>query len=93
MIDELSLGLAPVVVQQLLETLMMLKKTGIAILFVEQNVNLAVAFSTIDTSSPKGGHSPKARRLRPRRRPRSARRSWVCSVSRIAMRHAFHESW
>jgi branched-chain amino acid transport system ATP-binding protein len=45
MVDELSLGLAPVMVQQLVETLMMLEKTGATILLVEQNVNLALAFS------------------------------------------------
>jgi len=44
-IDELSLGLAPVVVQQLVVTLKSLKEEGTTILLVEQNVHLALAFS------------------------------------------------
>jgi branched-chain amino acid transport system ATP-binding protein len=42
-IDELSLGLAPVVVQQLFGTLRTLKAAGLTILLVEQNVHLALA--------------------------------------------------
>jgi branched-chain amino acid transport system ATP-binding protein len=45
LIDELSLGLAPVVVQQLASALMALKKMGLTILLVEQNVHLALALS------------------------------------------------
>src|SRR3984885_2057891 len=44
-IDELSLGLAPVVVYQLLATLKQLKEAGLTILLVEQNVHLALALS------------------------------------------------
>ena len=44
-IDELSLGLAPVVVYQLLATLKQLKEQGLTILLVEQNVHLALALS------------------------------------------------
>ena len=44
-IDELSLGLAPVAVQMLLGKLAALKETGITILLVEQNVHLALALS------------------------------------------------
>jgi branched-chain amino acid transport system ATP-binding protein len=44
-IDELSLGLAPVVVYQLLTTLKQLKQNGLTILLVEQNVHLALAVS------------------------------------------------
>src|SRR5262249_52076541 len=44
-IDELSLGLAPVVVQQLAATLRTLKDSGMTILLVEQNVRLALALS------------------------------------------------
>jgi branched-chain amino acid transport system ATP-binding protein len=44
-IDELSLGLAPVVVQQLSGTLKALKDSGMTILLVEQNVHLALALS------------------------------------------------
>jgi branched-chain amino acid transport system ATP-binding protein len=45
MIDELSLGLAPLVVQQLTGTLKALKDSGMTILLVEQNVQLALALS------------------------------------------------
>ena len=44
-IDELSLGLAPVVVHQLFVTLKALKDQGLTILLVEQNVHLAFALS------------------------------------------------
>ncbi|MGH6728209.1 MAG: ABC transporter ATP-binding protein [Pseudolabrys sp.] len=44
-IDELSLGLAPVVVHQLYGTLKALKAGGLSILLVEQNVHLAFALS------------------------------------------------
>jgi branched-chain amino acid transport system ATP-binding protein len=44
-IDELSLGLAPVVVHQLFTTLKRLKEGGLTILLVEQNVHLALAVS------------------------------------------------
>ncbi len=45
MIDELSLGLAPVLAQQLFLTLKTLKEQGITIILVEQNVHLALAIS------------------------------------------------
>jgi branched-chain amino acid transport system ATP-binding protein len=45
-IDELSLGLAPVMVQLVVSKLDALKQTGLAILLVEQNVHLALARSS-----------------------------------------------
>ena len=45
MIDELSLGLAPILVIELFEALEHLKALGITILLVEQNVQLALAVS------------------------------------------------
>jgi branched-chain amino acid transport system ATP-binding protein len=45
MIDELSLGLAPVLVLQLFETIKKLKRSGITVLLVEQNVQLALSVS------------------------------------------------
>ena len=42
-IDELSLGLAPVVVQDLLATISSLKATGMTIVIVEQSLNVALA--------------------------------------------------
>jgi branched-chain amino acid transport system ATP-binding protein len=44
-IDELSLGLAPRVVQELFATLTALKERGLTILLVEQNVHLAFSLS------------------------------------------------
>jgi len=43
MIDELSLGLAPAMSIQLLEALVLLKRTGLTLLLVEQNVQMALA--------------------------------------------------
>jgi branched-chain amino acid transport system ATP-binding protein len=45
MIDELSLGLAPVLAQQLFRTCKQLKQHGITIVLVEQNVHVALALS------------------------------------------------
>ena len=45
MVDELSLGLAPVVLHQLFETLKLLRDDGLTIVLVEQNVHLAFALS------------------------------------------------
>jgi branched-chain amino acid transport system ATP-binding protein len=44
-IDELSLGLAPIVVHQLFATLKALKEEGLTILLVEQNAHFAFALS------------------------------------------------
>ena len=44
-IDELSLGLAPVLVLSLFESLKQLREQGLTILLVEQNVQLALAIS------------------------------------------------
>jgi ABC-type branched-subunit amino acid transport system ATPase component/MFS family permease len=43
MIDELSLGLAPIVVERLLDSVRALRATGTAVLLVEQSVNVAVS--------------------------------------------------
>ena len=43
LIDELSLGLAPIVVEGLLESVRSLRAAGTAVLLVEQSVNVAVA--------------------------------------------------
>ena len=45
MIDELSLGLAPVIVTQLLDVIDTLRKQGLTLLLVEQHVDLALDFS------------------------------------------------
>ena len=45
LIDELSLGLAPVMVQQVLETVERLKATGLTMVIVEQSVNIALSIA------------------------------------------------
>jgi branched-chain amino acid transport system ATP-binding protein len=45
MIDELSLGLSPVLSLHLFEALTELKKAGLTLLLVEQNVQMALAIS------------------------------------------------
>jgi ABC-type branched-subunit amino acid transport system ATPase component len=44
-IDELSLGLAPVVVQRLIEVIAEIKASGTTLLVVEQSLNVATAFA------------------------------------------------
>jgi len=46
MLDEPSLGLAPVIVEMVFETLEKIKQEGIAILLVEQNVFFAIGMAT-----------------------------------------------
>jgi ABC-type branched-subunit amino acid transport system ATPase component/predicted MFS family arabinose efflux permease len=45
LIDELSLGLAPVMVQEILRTIDVLKERGITMVVVEQSLNVALAIS------------------------------------------------
>jgi branched-chain amino acid transport system ATP-binding protein len=45
MFDELSLGLAPLLVLSLFEVLQRLKASGLTMLLVEQNVQMALAVS------------------------------------------------
>ena len=44
-IDELSLGLAPVIVQQLMETVEALRADGLTMIIVEQSLNVALALA------------------------------------------------
>ena len=45
MIDEMSPGLAPVVVEQLMDALATIRGEGVTILLVEQDVNLALSIA------------------------------------------------
>jgi branched-chain amino acid transport system ATP-binding protein len=45
MIDELSLGLAPVLVLALFQNLKQLRRQGLTIMLIEQNVQMALAIS------------------------------------------------
>jgi ABC-type branched-subunit amino acid transport system ATPase component len=44
-IDELSLGLAPIMVERLIEAIEQLRRTGMTIIVVEQSLNVALAIS------------------------------------------------
>ena len=46
LIDELSLGLAPVVVERLLHTVRSLSAAGVTVVLVEQSVNIALSLAT-----------------------------------------------
>jgi hypothetical protein len=66
MIDELSLGLAPVVVEQLLETVRALAAAGTTIILVEQSVNVALTVAETAYFMEKGAirfHGPTAELL------------------------------
>jgi branched-chain amino acid transport system ATP-binding protein len=45
MIDEMSLGLAPVIVEQLIDVLATIRDEGVTVLLVEQDVNLALSIA------------------------------------------------
>jgi branched-chain amino acid transport system ATP-binding protein len=45
-LDEPSLGLAPLLVDELLETIQKINREGVSILLIEQNVNRALTIST-----------------------------------------------
>jgi ABC-type branched-subunit amino acid transport system ATPase component len=45
MIDELSLGLAPIVVQELIDVVGRLKREGVTMVIVEQSLNVAAAIA------------------------------------------------
>jgi branched-chain amino acid transport system ATP-binding protein len=45
MIDEMSLGLAPVIVEQLINVLAAIRDDGMTVLLVEQDVNLALSIA------------------------------------------------
>ena len=75
LIDELSLGLAPVVVQRMLELVDRLKERGQTMLIVEQSLNVALAISDraifLEKGEVKfegaGRRAARTRRPRPRR--------------------------
>lgn len=45
LLDEPSMGLAPVLVDQILDTVVALRQAGVTVLLVEQNVNAALAIA------------------------------------------------
>ena len=72
MIDELSLGLAPVIVEQLLEIVRAIHDNGTTIVVVEQSVNVAITLAERAVFLEKGEvrfDGPTARSPRPARDP------------------------
>jgi branched-chain amino acid transport system ATP-binding protein len=65
MIDEMSLGLAPVVVEQLIDVLATIRDDGVTVLLVEQDVNLALSIADRGYVMETGRivHSGPARKL------------------------------
>ena len=61
LIDELSLGLAPKVVEELLETLSRFNAEGVSILLVDQHVDLALDVARAPTSSNEARSGSRAR--------------------------------
>ena len=72
LIDELSLGLAPLVVQQLLAVIERLKAQGLTMVIVEQSVNVALAVADRAVFMERGSRAlrrPRAGAARARRPP------------------------
>jgi branched-chain amino acid transport system ATP-binding protein len=65
MIDEMSLGLAPVIVERLMDVLATIRDDGVTVLLVEQDVNLALSIADRGYVMETGRivHSGLARRL------------------------------
>ena len=74
LIDEPFLGLAPMIVEQLIEVIRRINRDGVTILFIEQNVELALSIASrgyvlesgrtvIDGPSEDLLHSPEVRRI------------------------------
>lgn len=55
LLDEPSLGLAPIIVKRIAETLLQINGSGVSILLVEQNADLALAVSHYAFVMDQGG--------------------------------------
>jgi ABC-type branched-subunit amino acid transport system ATPase component len=59
--DEPSLGLAPIVIEQLGEVIKNINKRGVTVLLVEQNVHLALGVARVRMCLPGGKGGPSGR--------------------------------
>ena len=73
MLDEPSMGLAPIFVERIFETIVEVNKQGTSILLVEQNALMALTSRTAATCSRRERSSSPTTRKRSRRTSRSAR--------------------
>ena len=79
MLDEPSLGLAPVVVRTIFEILARINREGMTILLVEQNVLRSLAALPPRLRARERAHRPRGLRRRPAREaPTSSRRTSAC---------------
>ena len=72
MLDEPSMGIAPILVQRIYETIAEINRSGVAILLVEQNANYALEISSRGYVLETGRVALAKRLIRASRRPRSA---------------------
>ena len=62
LVDELSLGLAPVVVKRLVPTLQAVAATGVGVLLIEQFAHVALGLANRPTCSRAAASATRARR-------------------------------
>ena len=80
LLDEPSLGLAPVVVDEVFDVLRLITGTGVAVLLVEQDAQRALASSDRGYLLNRGAHrGHRYRGATARHRRRSGNGCWVCS--------------
>ena len=77
MLDEPSLGIAPILVQRIYQTIGKINSSGVTILLVEQNANYALTPPPAVTCSRPGGSSWPAIRPACATTPRSSGRTWA----------------
>ena len=88
LLDEPSMGLAPVLVEQIFETVLTINKQGVTILLVEQNAAMALSIAGRGYVLETGRIALEGRRRRARRQPRGAARLPGRGVRRRSARAA-----
>ena len=93
LLDEPSMGLAPVIVEQIFEIIADLHRRGITILLVEQNARMALQIAQRGLRHPDGPHRPDRRERAAAKRPRCtgslSRRSMRTGGSQMRHDHLF----